>query len=407
MPAKVQHLRRKRPLDKNPKGIGKEIAQEPPQAKVYAHPASYVRKNADFFIFLTVLILLFIGTIMVASSTATYAEQRFGDTFYFIKRQLVYVGLGIAVMIGMMNIDYRKLGKISPLLMLTSIFLLILVLIPGIGLELNNARRWIGIFGQTIQPTEIAKLSMILFLGYSLSKKKYRIQKFISGLFPYLVLLGLVASLVMLEPHFSATVIIGSVTMILLFAAGARVHHFLFLSVPIFALAAYMAISAPYRMRRLVAFLDPWSDVRGAGWQIIQSLLAIGSGGLFGRGVGESLQKQLYIPEPYNDFIFSILAEEFGFLGVGFVILLFVFLIWRGFKVAMYAPDMFGSLLALGITSLIGMQVIINIAVVTSSMPVTGMPLPFFSYGGTSLIFLLSGVGILLNVSRYAKYERI
>jgi cell division protein FtsW len=377
------------------------------EAETIPYQSSTVRKNADFFIFITVLVLLFIGTIMVASSTAAYAGERFGDSFYFIKRQIIYVILGIVAMFAMMNVDYKRLGKISPILMMLSIFLLIIVLIPGIGLELNQARRWIGIGGQTIQPTEVAKLSIILFLSYSLSKKQKRIRNFIKGILPYLALLAVVAGLVMMEPHFSATVIIGSVTMILLFAAGAKLGHFALLAAPVMALGTFLVISTPYRLRRLVAFLDPWSDVRGGGWQIIQSLLAIGSGGFFGRGTGKSLQKLLYIPEPYNDFIFSILAEEFGFFGVVFVIFLFGILVWRGFKVAMNAPDTFGGLVALGITSLIAIQVIINIAVVTSSMPVTGMPLPFFSYGGTSLIFLLAGVGILLNVSRYAKYDRI
>lgn len=365
------------------------------------------RQNIDFFIFYTVLVLLFIGTIMVASSTASYASERFDDTFYFIKRQIVYVVIGIVAMMGMMNVDYRKLGKISPFLLLTSFILLVVVLIPGIGVELNQARRWIGIGGQTVQPTEIAKLSMIIFLSYSISKNYQKLHVFTTGLMPYLVLLGCVASLIMLEPHFSATVIISLVTLVILFAAGAKIKHFVILAIPMLALGAYMAVSAPYRMKRLVAFMDPWSYERSSGWQIIQSLLAIGSGGLFGRGAGESMQKHLYIPEPYNDFIFSILAEEFGFIGVIVVIVLFLIFIWRGFLVAIYATDLFGRLLATGVVSLIGLQVMINIAVVTSSMPVTGMPLPFFSYGGTSLIFLLTGVGILLSVSRYAKYERI
>jgi cell division protein FtsW len=400
-------LKRIKPKKPKLKGSERNTSIKLKEAETNNHHFVTLRKNADFFIFITVLVLLFIGTIMVASSTAAYAGERFGDSFYFIKRQMVYVILGVMAMFAMMNVNYKRLGKISPILMMLSIFLLIIVLIPGIGVELNEARRWIGIRGQTIQPTEVAKLSIILFLSYSLSKKKDKVRNFTKGLLPYLGLLGIIAGLVMLEPHFSATVIIGSVTMILLFAAGAKLGHFVLLSAPVMSLGTFLVISSPYRLRRLVAFLDPWSDVRGGGWQIIQSLLAIGSGGLFGRGTGKSLQKLLYIPEPYNDFIFSILAEEFGFLGVILVAFLFGLLIWRGFKVAMNAPDTFGGLVALGITSLIAIQVIINIAVVTSSMPVTGMPLPFFSYGGTSLIFLLSGVGILLNISRYAKYDRI
>lgn len=398
----VSHIRKKRIHDRT--NTRKTLNFEKKQRQ---DTVVYERKNADFFIYLTVLLLLFIGTIMVVSSTAAYAGDRWGDSFYFIKRQIVYMSVGIAAMVVMMNVDYRKLGKISPVLLIVSILLLFIVMIPGIGIELNEARRWLGFGGLTIQPTELTKLAMIIFVSHSIYKRRNKMKNFFAGIMPYLLLLGFVAGLVMQQPHFSATVVIGAVTMIILFAGGAKISHFAILGFPIVALGSYMVFTSKYRMRRLTSFLDPWSDATDGGYQIIQSLLAIGSGGLFGRGVGRSIQKNLYIPEPYNDFIFSILAEEFGFVGVFFVVLLFAFLIWRGFKVAVTAPDMFGSLLALGITSLIAVQVIINISVVTSSMPVTGMPLPFFSYGGTSLVFLLSGVGILLNVSRYAKYDKI
>jgi cell division protein FtsW len=261
--------------------------------------------------------------------------------------------------------------------------------------------------GQTFQPSEIAKLAIILFFAFSLSKRKAYITDFTKGLLPYLGVLGLIAGLIMLEPHFSATLVISLVVVLMLYCAGAKLSHFLMLSIPVIPMGIYLVVSAPYRLKRLVAFIDPWNDPKGGGWQIVQSLYAIGSGGFFGRGLGKSLQKFMYIPEPYNDFIFAVLSEELGFMGVIFVLMLFTLFVWRGVKVAMNAPDTFGSLVAIGITSLIAIQVIINIAVVTSSMPVTGMPLPFFSYGGTSLLFLLFEVGILLNISRYAKYERI
>lgn len=371
-------------------------------------PLSSTRKNVDFLIFITVLILLAFGTIMVFSSTAPSAYNYMkGDTYHFIRKQIVFATLGLLVMFFMMNYDYRKLAKLSPKILIASIIFLVLVAVPGIGKVLNGARRWL-IYGPiNFQPSEMAKLSMILFIAYTISRKKAYMTNFSRGILPQLGVLGIVAVLIMAEPHFSATLIISSVVFIMLYCGGARVSHFLMLGVPIIPVGIYLVISEPYRLKRLVAFMDPWSDIKGGGWQIIQSLLAIGSGGLTGRGLGKSLQKFLYIPEPYNDFIFAVLSEELGFLGVCFVSLLFIIFVWRGIKVAMNTPDTFGSMLAIGITSLIAVQVLINLLVVTSSMPVTGMPLPFFSYGGTSLVFLLCGVGILLNISRYAKYERI
>ncbi|WP_373463321.1 putative lipid II flippase FtsW [Herbivorax sp. ANBcel31] len=366
------------------------------------------KKPFDFLIFMTVLLLLSLGTIMVFSSGAPHAYHHMhGDTYHFLKRQLTYVPLGLFAMFITMNIDYRKIGKLSPFILISSIALLVLVLVPGIGIELNEATRWIRVGGQTIQPSEFAKLAVILFFSHSLSKRKDKLKYFFKGLSPYLFFLGIIAALLMQQPHFSATVVIGTVAAILLFCAGAKIKHFVLLALPAVTGAAALVISSSYRYQRLVSFLDPWSDPQGGGWQVVQSLYAIGSGGLFGRGLGKSLQKFLYIPEPYNDFILAVLAEELGFIGVFAVLMLFLIFIWRGIKVSMNAPDVFGSLVAAGITSLIAVQVIINVAVVTSSMPVTGMPLPFFSYGGTSLIFLLSSIGILLNISKYSKYDRV
>mgnify|MGYP001441101584 FL=1 len=224
---------------------------------------------------------------------------------------------------------------------------------------------------------------------------------------PYLILMGIFAALLLWVPHLSCTMIILIVCSILLFSAGAKVKHFLIIATPAIAGLVALVLFVPYMRARVLSFLNPFEDPSGDGYQAIQSLYAIGSGGLFGRGLGKSLQKFLYLPEPQNDFIFSVLAEELGFIGVVAVILLFLIFIWRGIKVAMYAPDAFGSFTALGITSLISVQVILNIAVVTSSMPPTGVSLPFFSAGGTSLVILMTSVGILLNISKYANYERM
>ncbi len=366
------------------------------------------KKPFDFWIFITVLILLSLGTIMIFSSSAPAAYNYMkGDTYFFLKKQMLYAPLGIVAMFITMNIDYRKLGRWSPVFLVVSLAMLAVVWIPGIGHIENGARRWFSIAGQSFQPSELAKLAVILFFSFSLSKRKDQLESFFKGLLPYLLLIGVYAGLLLLEPHLSGTIIIGMVASIILFSAGAKIRHFVLLSLPVlFGLAAVITFSE-YRRSRVLSFLDPFKDPSGDGYQAIQSLYAIGSGGLFGRGLGRSLQKFLYIPEPYNDFILAVLAEELGFIGVLVVMLLFLIFIWRGIKVSMNAPDVFGSLTAIGITSLVAVQVVINVAVVTSSMPVTGMPLPFFSFGGTSLIFLMSGVGILLNISRYANYERI
>lgn len=366
------------------------------------------RKPFDFWILITVLMLLLLGTVMITSASTSFAYNKFnGDTYLFLRKQLQFLPLSIGVMIFLMYFDYRKLGKLSPIIFITSILLLILVAIPGIGTEIKGARRWIFLGPINFQPSEFAKISVILFFSYSLSKRKDSLKYFIKGLLPYLMILGLVLGLIIIEDHMSGTVIVALIVLTIIFCAGAKIWHFMLIGVPAIIGAIALIFTADYRMARVIAFLDPWANRQEGGWQVVQSLMAIGSGGLFGRGIGKSLQKFLYIPEPQNDFIFSVIAEELGFVGVTVIIILFVIFIWRGIKVAMTAPDAYASLVAIGITSLVAFQFIINILVVTSSMPTTGMPLPFFSYGGTSMIFLMAGIGILLNISRYSNYERM
>ena len=366
------------------------------------------RKAFDFWIFITVIILLSLGTIMVFSSSSAYAYNLLkGDTYHFLRKQLMMVPLGLLAMFFTMNYDYRKLGKLSPIILVIAIVMLILVLIPGIGSVKNGARRWLDLKIMEFQPSEIAKLAVILFFSFSLSKRKDQLQSFFKGLLPYLILRGFISGLLLLEPHKSGTILIFLVACIILFSAGAKVSHFLIMGTPAVAAFSLLVIIDEYSRDRVMSFMDPFAYKQGEGWQAVQSLYAIGSGGLFGRGLGKSMQKFLYLPEPYNDFILSVLAEELGFIGVLVVMLLFLIFIWRGVKVSMNAPDVFGSLVAIGITSLIAVQAILNVAVVTSSVPNTGISLPFISYGGTSLVFLMAGVGILLNISRYANYERI
>ncbi|MGI6778694.1 MAG: putative lipid II flippase FtsW, partial [Acetivibrionales bacterium] len=310
-------------------------------------------------------------------------------------------------MIAAANFDYRKLRRLAPALFVVNIILLILVLVPGIGRETKDTWRWIYIGSFQFQPSEITKFAVILYFSYSLSKRKEQLQYFFRGFAPYLLLIAIIAVLLLLEPHLSCTIIIILVSFIIMFSAGAKIKHFLIVSVPALGTLATVVAFVPYMRDRVLSFTDPWKDKMGDGYQAIQSLYAIGSGGLFGRGLGRSMQKFLYIPEPHNDFIFSVLAEELGFIGVIAVLFLFLIFIWRGIKVAMNAPDTFGSLVAMGITSLIAVQSLLNIGVVTSSIPPTGVSLPFFSSGGSSLVLFLAEVGVLLNISRYANYERI
>ena len=365
------------------------------------------RRDFDFWIFVTVLLLLALGVSMVYSASSYYASRKFGNKEYYLIRQLIWATIGIIAMLVVSRIDYRRLAQFSPILMLVSIVLLILVRIPGIGSNVNGAWRWFNFGFASFQPSEMAKLSIVLFLSFSLSRKNDILESFWKGLVPYLLVIGIIDALLMLQPHFSATILVTGVAVIILFTAGAKIWHFILLAVPAVPLVIYLIMTEEYRLKRFLTFLDPFKDPTDAGYQIINSLYAIGSGGIFGKGIGQSVQKHLYIPEPHTDFIFSIAAEELGFIGATTILLLFLVLIWRGIRVAMYAQDTLGSLIAVGMTSLISLQVIVNVAVVTSSMPVTGMPLPFFTAGGSSLAFLLVGIGMLLNISRHctARYR--
>ncbi len=355
---------------------------------------------------MTVTIMLSMGIIMVFSASAPFSYSTYRDVYYILKRQLLYAVIGFVAMLIVINMDYRIFGKLSPLLLVASIALLILVLVPGIGIEENNSRRWLEL-GVRFQPSEIAKLAVILFFSHSLSKGKDKLDSFFKGLVPYLLLVGIIAGLLLLEPHLSCTIIIIIIASIILFCAGAKIKHFIILFVPMAGAFAALIIKVDYMRARVLSFLDPWSDMQDTGYNAVQSLYAIGSGGVFGRGLGKSMQKFLYLPYPHNDFVFSVIAEELGFIGVLTIIILFMMFTWRGIKVAVNAPDLFGSLAAMGITFLITVQALLNIAVVTSSIPPTGVSLPFFSYGGTSLVSLMGAVGILLSISRYSNYSRM
>lgn len=362
--------------------------------------SSFLNNPIDYTLVITILLLLSIGLIMVLSASSPSALSESGDSYKYFNKQLLFAVLGLIAMYVISKIDYRFYRKFYKQAWWISLILLILVML--VGKTVNEAKRWIYITDTlSFQPSEIVKFLMIIFYAGILTKNRDQLGKFKEGFLKHILLVVPIIALLMLQPHFSASMVIITIVAVMMILAGCKFWHFLVTggAVGIPGMIG-LIILEPYRLARVTTFLDPWKESRGAGWQVIQSLYAIGSGGLFGAGLGESKQKYLYIPEPHNDFIFSVLAEELGFVGCVLVIVLFAIFIWRGVLIAMKSPDMFGSLIAIGITTMVAIQVILNIAVVTSSVPATGMPLPFFSYGGTALFILLCEMGVLLNISR-------
>ena len=378
------------------------------QKKKVKRFSKFLDNRMDYILFITVLILLSLGVIMVLSASAPSALSETGKSYTYFVRQFAFAVIGIGIMLFISKIDYRFYKKYYWLVYAVSVLVLLLVLIPGLGREVNGATRWIGIPGLgQFQPSEITKIGLIIFYAGYLSDHKSELKDFWRGFVkPLAFLLPPIAILYLVQNHLSVCLVIATITAVMMLMAGCRLLHFIaaglvgVAGIVIMLIKGQTSESSSFRWDRIVTFFDPWSDATGTGYQMVQSLYAIGSGGLFGVGLGNSTQKYLYIPEPQNDFIFAIVAEELGFVGCVAIIALFGIFVWRGIVIAMKAPDMFGSLLAVGVTTLVAVQAIINIAVVTASIPTTGMALPFFSYGGTALVILLASVGILLNVSR-------
>jgi cell division protein FtsW len=364
---------------------------------------SKTRLAPDLWIIVSTLGILAIGIVMVYSASAVAAFHDYGDPYYYVKRQLLFAALGVAAMFVTMNVDYGRLRNWAVPGLFVCFGLLLVVLIPGVGVVRGGARSWLGIGSFGIQPSEFMKLAMILFLARFLSDRQDKMTSFRHGLLPALGILGAAFGLIMMQPDLGTGAVMIGASLLVIYVAGARTAHLAGLG----ALGALglvgLIAAAPYRLQRITAFLDPWKDPLGAGYQSIQSLYAIGPGGLIGLGLGMSRQKYNYLPEPQTDFIFSILAEELGFIGGSLLIALFLVLVWRGLRTAITLTDPFGSLLATGIVGIIAVQVLINIGVVIGILPVTGITLPLVSYGGSSLTLLLTALGILLNLSRYAR----
>lgn len=359
--------------------------------------------SMDYGVFYSVLILLSVGIVMVYSASSYYAMFRAKDSTLFLRKQIFSSLLGLAAMFFFMNVDYHKIKKVTLPLMGIVIPLLLLVFLFE---PVNGAQRWIQLGPLSFQPSELTKYVVVFFLANSLSSKGDEIKNFWTGIVPYIVVAGFYAGLVLIQKNLSIASLIMIVSFIMLFAAGGQIKHLFGYVMPTLVTAALaFALIPEYRRKRMLNFINPWKDAAGNGYQLIQSFYALGAGGLLGLGLGQSRQKTLYMPEPHNDFIFAIIGEELGLVGCLAIISVFMILIWRGIKVALNARDSYGMLLAVGITSVIAVQTIINIAVVTGSMPVTGVPLPFISYGGTSLAITMGAMGILLNISRQKKNE--
>jgi len=363
-------------------------------------PARAVR--FDRLLLLVVMALVSLGLVMVYSASAIAAQQKLGDSFFYLKRQAVAAGIGLLAMAVALKLGYRKLARLAYPLLVCAVISLVLVLVPGVGTTVGGARRWIRVLGFSIQPAEIAKLAWVIYLAYSLAKKREKVTLFSIGFLPHLLMAGLLVALCMAEPDFGSSVGIVFLLFVLLFAAGTKLSYLVgsvLLAIPV----AYQAVaSSPYRLNRILAFLDPWAHRHDVGYQVAESLISIGSGGLFGLGLGDGRQKLFFLPEAHTDFVFSIIGEELGLVGVAAVMGLYALIVWRGLRASLKAGETFGSYLGFGITALFGFQAVVNIFVAMGLAPTKGLTLPLISYGGTSLSAMMGAAGILLSISATA-----
>ena len=358
------------------------------------------KKNFEIILFISVIILSIFGITMIYSASSVWAKYKFNDQFRFLKYQAIFFIIGLILMYFVSYIDYKKYYKYSNKILILGIILLILVLIPGIGTVRNGSRSWFGIGSFGIQPSEAMKLALIIFTSKYLSNNPKSMKNLKRGVVPILILTLFIFGIIMLQPDFGTGTIIVMTIIGMLFIGGLDLKIFFKFGVTGLLGVVGLVIIAPYRLKRILSFLNPWSDPLGSGFQIIQSMYSIGPGGLFGLGFGNSIQKHFYLPEPQTDFIFSIISEEFGFIGIIIISLLFITIYYNSIKISIKCKDDFGKYLAFGITFGLIFQTVLNLSVVIGLVPVTGVTLPFLSYGGSSLIITMISIGIILNVSR-------
>ncbi|MFZ5450307.1 MAG: putative lipid II flippase FtsW [Thermodesulfobacteriota bacterium] len=360
-------------------------------------------RSYDHFIMISALTLLALGLTMVFNASTVMAQSQYNDPYFFIKRQFLFAVLGIGVLLLGRAIDYHYYRRLAYPFLFISLICLVLVFVPGIGGKIRGAARWIRLGPFNLQPSEFAKLAIALFLAYSLTKKQEKMKVFSIGFVPHMAVAGIFIVLVGLEPDFGTAITISAIVFTMLFIGGTRLTHILLALTAGVTMAVIMVLRDPKKLGRVFSYLDPWKHGQDVGYQLKQSLLAIGSGGLWGLGPGQSRAKLFYLPDAHTDFIISIFSEETGFLGVMLILALFAILIYRGFRLSLKAQDSFGAYLALSLTLLIGLPAIINLGVVTGIFPTKGLSLPFLSYGGSSLLANLLAVGILLNISKQVK----
>jgi len=362
----------------------------------------WIERNLRFDLWLLVsaLALVGLGVVMIYSTTSFLAERSFsGDGFFFLKRQAAAALIGLALMFAAMHLNYEKLRYFVWPLLLVTVVLLVVTLIPGIGHEVKGSRRWLRWGAFSFQPSELARLALVIFLAHSLARKQEKIKSFLYGFLPYLLVSGLVIGLIFVEPDLGGAITLGVIVLLMLFIAGTRLHYLLGLVALASPLVFYFMASAEYRWKRVMATINPWDYWHDAGWQLVQSLLAFGAGGVSGVGLGEGRQKLFYLPDAHTDFILAVIGEELGLIGVSAVIALFMVIAVRGALISMRASTLFGTYLAAGITIMFMVPALINMAVVTGLLPTKGLVLPFISYGGSALVIYLAAAGVLLNVS--------
>ena len=356
----------------------------------------------DLLLFGVVVALCSVGVVMVYSASAIIAADRFHDPFFFLKKQFFWAVLGFGCLWAAMRVDYRRLERLVVPLLAAAFVLLVLVLVPPFGQEINGTRRWFRGGPLSFQPVELAKFALVVYLAAFLARRREQMGSFTQGLLPPLMVAGLMAGLTIVQPDLGNSLALMILAVALAYLAGARAVHMLAIAAAALPALAVLIAWKPYRWRRMLAFVNPWDDPQGSGFQIIQSFLALGSGGWFGLGLGESKQKLFYLPEPYTDFIFAIIGEELGLVGAALILSLFALLIWRGLRIGLRAPDAFGGYLALGLTIMLATQTLVNIGVVTGALPTKGLPLPFVSFGGSALLMTMFSAGVLLNISQHA-----
>lgn len=354
----------------------------------------------DLWLLIATAGLVGLGIVMVFNASYFYAQDRYGDAFVFLRRQLVALGCGATLLLVISHVRLEWFERLAYPLLICTLVALALVLVPGIGVTHGGARRWVGIGPFSVQPSEFAKTAVVLYLARSISRKRERMSQFAFGVLPHLVVVGLCALLIVRQPDFGTSAILLLVLVLMLFGGGARPAHLIGLGLAVLPAVVIAIVYAPYRMRRILAFLDPWSYSQNIAFQLVQSLIAFGSGGLTGVGLGESQQKMFFLPAAHTDFLFALIGEELGVCGALLVLALFAVIGMRGFRVAMRHPDSFASMLAFGLTLVILLQAVVNVGVVVGLLPTKGLALPFLSYGGSALIGALVQVGILSALSR-------